>query len=109
MMISVNNQSPKKQMAHRKTINVPCSSLNLCMTDMIKDEELMPPPSRVLTQDYGTQCENSNSNINSKYSYIYFFVIDILLFFIIPASYQYHHFLSTLFNETRHNQLILYY
>lgn len=70
MMVSVNNQSLKKQIVNRKSINIPCTSLNSSMTDMVKDEELMPPPSSILTQDYAVKCDNSNSSINSKYSYI---------------------------------------
>lgn len=103
MMLSVNNQSPKKQMAHRKTINVPCSSLNLSMPDMVKDEELMPPPSRVLTQDYATQCENSNSTINSKLLIYIFFLIDILFCFSLSLPRINTNILCTmepLFNET---------
>jgi len=35
------------------------------MSDVAKDEELMPPPSSVLTQEYAVQLDNLNS-LNSK-------------------------------------------
>ncbi|VVC35359.1 Alpha/Beta hydrolase fold [Cinara cedri] len=63
---SVNSQISKKQMANRKTINIPCTSLLTPTTDMAKDEELMPPPSNACKQDYVMQCENSQSTVNTS-------------------------------------------
>lgn len=55
-------------MANRKTINIPCTSLTSSMSDTVKDKDLMPPPSSIHTQDYGIQCESSNSmDTNRKF------------------------------------------
>lgn len=67
-MVSINNQSSKRQMVNRKTINIPCTSLTASVTESVKDEELMPPPSSVLKQEFAIQCENLNSSVNSKYT-----------------------------------------
>lgn len=60
LMVSPNKQTPKRQTANRKTIKTSGSS-----NVMIKDEELMPPPSSGMNQDYYLQCENPDSTINN--------------------------------------------
>jgi len=59
-MVSPNKQTPKRQTANRKTIKTSGSS-----NVMIKDEELMPPPSSGMNQEYYLQCENPDSTINN--------------------------------------------
>jgi hypothetical protein len=65
----VNNQSPKRQLTNRKTINIPCTSLTSTMVDLAKDEELMPPPSSALNQEFVIQCDNSDSIVNNSRKY----------------------------------------
>jgi len=62
-MVSANKQTPKRQTANRKIIKTPSSSL--ASKVIVKDEELMPPPSCSLKQEYYIQCENADSTINS--------------------------------------------
>lgn len=63
LMVSANKQTLKRQMVNRKIIK---SSTSLGSKVIIKDEELMPPPSCSIKQEeYFLQCENSNSTINS--------------------------------------------
>lgn len=73
-MISVNNQSPKRQMTNRKTINIPSTSLASTMTDLVKDEELMPPPSSAHKPEYVLQCDNSNSIMNTSRKFLKEFI-----------------------------------
>lgn len=68
-MAAVNNQSPKRQLANRKTINIPCTSLTSTMADLPKDEELMPPPSSAHKQEFIIHCDNSNSLLNNSRKY----------------------------------------
>lgn len=82
-MISVNNQSPKRQMANRKTINIPSTSLASTMTDIIKDEELMPPPSIAHKPEYVLQCDNSNSIINTTRKFLNEFIPYAIFIFIV--------------------------
>lgn len=73
-MVSVNKQSPRRQITNRKTINIPCTSLASTMTDMVKDEELMPPPSSSHKQEFTIHCENINPiNENRKFFLMLFF------------------------------------
>lgn len=88
-MISVNNQSPKRQIANRKTINIPSTSLASTMTDIIKDEELMPPPSSAHKHEFVLQCDSSNSITNTTRKFLKVFIsfmILILVAFLLPNT-----------------------
>lgn len=91
-MISVNNQSPKRQMTNRK-INIPSTSLASTMTDIIKDEELMPPPSSTHKSEYVLHCDSSNSIINTTRKFIKEFIpftifIFVVLFLLHTCTYS---------------------
>lgn len=67
---SANNQTPKKQTINRKTINIPCcTTVASTISNMVKDEELMPPPSNATKQEYIMQCENTQPTINTTGKY----------------------------------------
>jgi len=62
LMISVNKNSSKRQnTANRKIINIPCTTFPSSMVDIVKDEDLMPPPSCSIKPEYDIQYENSNT------------------------------------------------
>ncbi|XP_029341351.1 KAT8 regulatory NSL complex subunit 3-like [Acyrthosiphon pisum] len=63
-MVPANKQTTQKQTANRKTIKTP--SFSMASKVIVKDKQLMPPPSCSLKQKYkNLQCENANSTINS--------------------------------------------
>lgn len=71
--VSANKLPFKKQsILNRKTVHIPCTSIASTMTDTTKDEELMPPPSIALKQEYTIQLEDTNST--RKFILEYFFM-----------------------------------
>jgi len=60
LVVSASKQTSKRQTGNRKNIKTQNSKVNA----IVKDEELMPPPSCAVKQDDYLQCYNSNSNIN---------------------------------------------
>lgn len=52
------------------------------MTDVIKDQELMPPPSSSLNHEYVMQCDNSNSTINNTRKFIETFITFTVIIFV---------------------------
>lgn len=65
IMVSPNKPTPKRQPTNRKTIKLPSSSLPFKLENIVKDEELMPPPPTAIKPEIYFPCENSNSAINS--------------------------------------------
>lgn len=70
-MVSVNKPSPRRQI-NRKTINIPCTSLASMVTDMVKDEELMPPPSSTHQQEFTIHCESINPINTNRKLFLYY-------------------------------------
>lgn len=78
-MVSANKQTPKRQTTNRKVTKTLSSSL--ASNVIVKDEELMPPPSSV-KQEYYLQCENADSTINCI-SKFYRKILHILSFYFL--------------------------
>lgn len=62
-MVPANKQTAKRPTPNRKIIKTQNSSL--ASKVIVRDEELMPPPSSSLKQEYYLQCENADSTINN--------------------------------------------
>lgn len=86
-MISVNNQSSKRQMANRKTIHIPSTSLASTLTDIVKDEELMPPPSSAHKPEYVLQCDSSNSIINTTRKFLNEYIPFTIFIFVFLLTH----------------------